>query len=256
MRRTVLTFVFVLSFFGTTVSTQTHSWSDTAGYPLVRISAGYGINGGNAESANMDFHQQKNPVDSKGNTIFANQFSARSEVTNPTTEYLVTVSVRPEADFKILNLRIGQMRNAFRYTTTIPRILPDGNTDGSIVAVTEEHYQVTPVSVGAAITTIKPLFRLYVDAVYAWVSMSEDQHYTLTDGTRVQLPSIHYTSSSIGFRAGVGMTISFSKKVAVDLDWGYRGLGFYHFIADNGPSIGLDYTTSGAYGMIGMSLGW
>lgn len=256
MHRTFLTIVFALSVLGTPVSSQSHSWSDTAGYPLIRISAGYGINGGHAESANMEFHQQKNPVDSKGNTIFANQFSARSEVTEPTAEYLVTLSVRPEADIKSLNLRIGHMRNAFRYTTTMPQTQPDGSPGGNIIAMTEERYQVTPVSLGAAISTVKPLFHLYGEVIYAWASMSEEQSYTLSDGTRVRLSSTRFTSSSVGFRAGVGITISFTKKTAVVIDWGYRGLGFYHFIAENEPSIGLDYSTSGTYGMIGLSLGW
>ncbi|NUN70081.1 MAG: hypothetical protein HUU02_10265 [Bacteroidetes bacterium] len=248
MPRAIVSFVFVLVVGAAPLSSQTHIWADSSGYPLIHITAGYSLNSRNAEKANMDFHKQENLVE-------ANQFTLRSNVVEPTTEYLVTVSVRPEGDHKILNLRIGEIRNSFRFTTTMSTILPDGTPAGSMVVVSEEQYQVIPVSIGASVSTIPPLLHVYADAIYAWATMTEVQSYSLNDGPSIPLTSSTFTSASGGFRIGGGITFSFTKRTAIVLDLGYRGLGFYSFYRENGSSSGLDYTISGMYGMIGLSFG-
>lgn len=230
--------------------------TDTAGYPLIRFSVGYGINGVTAENVNIESHRPQTQRDKNGKPVTLEFFSLRSEVTESITDILFSVSIRPEKDYKILNVRVGKMWNAFRYTTVMPQTLSDGSAGGSIVVESEERYTVVPLSLGASITTPIPLFQIYADIIYAWAWMNEVQRYTMPDGAVSQLPETTYHTATIGFRTGFGIIISITKKFAVTGDWGYRGLGFYNFSAQNGRGTGLDYSISGAYGTVGLSLGW
>lgn len=210
------------------------------------------MTGTNAETENLDFHSMPN-VNGIGNPI-GNQFVQHGDVIRAMEDMIITVSTRPLVDNKLIMLRIGRIKNSYRFST---EITPSETSSGSFSVETTEHYTVYPLSFGVGISTSGQAAQLQGEFIYAFATMREEQTIVTSDKAQIPLSSATYNSEMIGFRVSVQLNVYISKSFALVFEGGYRRLGFYDFTnVSTGKTVGLDYSTSGGFLHGGLSYGW
>lgn len=207
--------IFLLSVLGilSLLRAQDEPIAEPAPYAKFKFLFTYGITVVNPEQIN----------DGIANTNYTLNSEAKSIKSVP--EFGVTLSVRPQNDFKVLVLRAGYASVERVFTLSVPQTSTGTVPIGIITGDITETYAFTPISFGIGATDQRSENQFQIEFIYATSTITEKGTYRLTSGERIST-SRELTSPAYGIRAAGHVTLRLTPTAGISMELGYRYLVF------------------------------
>lgn len=224
---------------------------DTLSHLRTVLSVSYGIASSAPDGKNIASHTAND-----GSSLNTNQFSQTGTTVRPIDEIVLTCTMRPSDDPKIVLLRAGRIQCAYHYSVNMDETAGSSVRVGDVTYERNEQYTVYPFSVGVGLSTKRSEFELHGEFMYALAMVTEGTTIT-TPEEAFSLPSKIYRTSGVGTSAAAQFNLVMGPTASMRFEAGYRYLSFDEFKdPDTNSSTGLDFTTSGYFLTIGVGYGF